>query len=94
MSLKVEDLRVYYRTLRGDCRALDGISFSIADGEIMGLAGESGCGKTTLGKSLVRLDGRMRYVDGSVALDGEELPLRNDRAMNDFRFRKISIVPQ
>jgi len=36
----------------------------------------------------------MRYVDGSVALDGEELPLRNDRAMNDFRFRKISIVPQ
>ena len=94
MSLTVQDLRVYYRTLRGDCRALDGVSFEVADGEIMGLAGESGCGKTTLGKSLVRLDGRMRYVDGSVALDGEEVPLRDDRAMNNFRFRKISIVPQ
>ena len=64
MSLTVQDLRVYYRTLRGDCRALDGVSFEVADGEIRGLAGESGCGKTTLGKSLVRLDGRMRYVDG------------------------------
>jgi peptide/nickel transport system ATP-binding protein len=94
MSLTVDDLRVYYRTLRGDCHALDGVSFAVADGEIMGLAGESGCGKTTLGKSLIRLDGRMRYVDGSVALDGEDLPLRDDRAMNDFRFRKVSIVPQ
>jgi peptide/nickel transport system ATP-binding protein len=94
MSLAVDDLRVYYRTLAGECRALDGVSFAVADGEIMGLAGESGCGKTTLGKSLIRLDGRMRYVDGSVALDGEELPLWNDRAMNDFRFRKVSIVPQ
>jgi peptide/nickel transport system ATP-binding protein len=92
--LAVDDLRVYYRTLAGECRALDGVSFAVADGEIMGLAGESGCGKTTLGKSLIRLDGRMRYVDGSVALDGEELPLWNDRAMNDFRFRKVSIVPQ
>ena len=60
MSLAVDDLRVYYRTLTGDVRALDGVTFTVADGEIMGLAGESGCGKTTLGKSLIRLDGRMR----------------------------------
>ena len=64
MSLAVDNLRVYYRTLRGDVRALDGVSFTVADGEIMGLAGESGCGKTTLGKSLIRLDGRMRLVEG------------------------------
>ena len=61
---RVDDLRVHYRTLRGDVRALDGVTFDVADGEIMGLAGESGCGKTTLGKSLIRLDGRMRYVEG------------------------------
>ncbi len=94
MSLAVESLRVYYRTLRGDVQALDGVSFTIADGEIMGLAGESGCGKTTLGKSLIRLDGRMRHVDGRVVLDGTELPIGDDGAMNRFRFHEISLIPQ
>ena len=94
MSLAVDDLRVHYRTLRGDVKALDGVTFQVADGEIMGLAGESGCGKTTLGKSLIRLDGRMRLVGGSVELDGANLPLGDDRAMNAFRFREVSIVPQ
>lgn len=94
MSLAVDNLRVYYRTLRGDVKALDGVSFQVGDGEIMGLAGESGCGKTTLGKSLIRLDGRMRLVGGAVQLDGVGLPIGDDRAMNAFRFREVSIVPQ
>ena len=94
MSLAVDNLRVYYRTLRGDVRALDGATFTVADGEIMGVAGESGCGKTTLGKSLIRLDGRMRVVEGTVALDGTELPIADDRAMDTYRFRHVSIVPQ
>ncbi len=94
MALHVDDLRVYYRTLAGDVKALDGVSFDVADGEIMGLAGESGCGKSTLGKSLIRLDGRMRYAGGHVLLDGDELPIWDDEAMNPFRFRRVSIVPQ
>ncbi len=94
MALRVDDLRVYYRTLAGDVQALDGVSFEVADGEIMGLAGESGCGKSTLGKSLIRLDGRMRYVGGHVTLDDEELPVWDDAQMNPFRFRHVSIVPQ
>jgi peptide/nickel transport system ATP-binding protein len=94
MSLNVDNLTVYYRTLRGECRAVDGLTFKVADREIMGLAGESGCGKSTLAKSLIRLDTRMRYIDGRVELDGDDLPVANQKAMDDFRFRKISIVPQ
>lgn len=94
MSLQVSDLRVYYRTLAGDVKALDGATFDIADKEIMGLAGESGCGKSTLGNSLIRLDGRMKYVGGSVQLDGNKLPIWDKTGMNAFRFRDVSVIPQ
>jgi peptide/nickel transport system ATP-binding protein len=94
MSLQVDDLKVYYRTLNGDVRAVDGVTFAIDDGEIMGLAGESGCGKSSLGNSLVYLTGRMKYVGGSVALDGAELPIWDFEAMNVHRFNHVSVVPQ
>ncbi|MGS2644804.1 ABC transporter ATP-binding protein [Streptosporangium sp. G12] len=94
MTLRVNDLRVHYRTLRGEVRALDGVSFDVGDGEILGLAGESGCGKTTLGKSLIRMDGRMRLAGGGAELDGEELPIGDDRRMNPFRFSRVSLIPQ
>jgi peptide/nickel transport system ATP-binding protein len=94
VSLQVENLKVFYRTLHGDVQALDGVTFTIADGEIMGLAGESGCGKTTLGKSLIRLESRMKYVDGRIELDGDELPISDSAKMTGFRFKKVSIVPQ
>jgi peptide/nickel transport system ATP-binding protein len=94
MSLRIDDLTVYYQSLRGDVKAVDGATFEIADGEIMGLAGESGCGKSTLGKSLIRFDTRMRYVRGRVELDGKELPVWDDARMNPFRFKEVSIIPQ
>jgi peptide/nickel transport system ATP-binding protein len=94
VSLSVEGLTVYYRSLRGDVKAVDGATFEIADGEIMGVAGESGCGKSTLGKSLIRMDTRMRYVSGRVELDGGELPVWDDAAMNAFRLKQVSIIPQ
>ncbi|MFI6508805.1 ABC transporter ATP-binding protein [Streptosporangium sp. NPDC050855] len=94
MTLSVRDLRVHYRTLRGEVKALDGVGFDVADGEILGLAGESGCGKTTLGKSLIRMDGRMRLAGGTAELDGEELPIGDDRRMNRFRFARVSLIPQ
>ena len=64
MSLQVQNLTVYYQTLRGDVTALENATFTVADGEIMGLAGESGCGKTTLGNSLIRLSPPLKLVKG------------------------------
>ena len=94
MSLRVEDLSVYYQTLRGDVRALESATFSMADGEIMGLAGESGCGKTTLANSLILLVPPMRFVSGRVLLDDRELPICDVEAMNPYRFKEISVIPQ
>ncbi len=94
MSLRVEDLTVYYQTLRGDVRALESATFSMVDGEIMGLAGESGCGKSTLSNSLIRLAPPMKHIKGRVILDGKELPIGQLDAMNKYRFKEISVVPQ
>ncbi len=94
MALKVENLTVYYQTLRGDIHALEHATFQIADGEIMGLAGESGCGKTTLGHSLIVLFPPMKYIGGQVWLDDEELPIWDSERMNAYRFHKVSLIPQ
>ncbi|HZW02485.1 MAG TPA: ABC transporter ATP-binding protein [Anaerolineaceae bacterium] len=94
MSLHVENLRIYYQTLHGNAQALDGVTFSIQDGEIMGLAGESGCGKTTLGYSLVHLTPPKKYMGGAVRLDGEELPIWDNERMIPFRYERVSIIPQ
>lgn len=94
MSLQVENLTVYYQTLKGDVRALEDTTFTVADGEIMGLVGESGCGKTTLGKSLIILNPPMKYIGGGVRLDDEDLPIWDMEKMVPFRFKKVSLIPQ
>jgi peptide/nickel transport system ATP-binding protein len=94
MSVKVANLRIAYRTRAGDLCPVDNVSFSVGDGEIMGLAGESGSGKSTLGNSLIYLAGRMRHLGGRVELDGRELPIADTRAMRPYRMKEISLVPQ
>lgn len=94
MSLQVDNLTIYYQTIRGDVHALENTTFQLPDGEIMGLAGESGCGKTTLGHSLTYLKPPMKYIQGKVVLDGEELPIADMEKMNHFRYKRISIIPQ
>ncbi|MCX7854979.1 MAG: ABC transporter ATP-binding protein [Anaerolineae bacterium] len=92
--LQVENLTVYYKTIRGYVQALEKATFTLADGEIMGLAGESGCGKTTLGHSLIYLRPPMNYIEGRVVLDGQELPIWDMEKMQEFRYRHISLIPQ
>jgi len=94
MSLRVENLSVAYRSHQGDVTAVDGVSFSVADGEIMGLAGESGCGKSTLGNALVYMDPRMKLVSGRALVDGAELPIADSGAMRRLRMAEVSLVPQ
>lgn len=94
--LEVKNLTTYYRILRGYVRAVEGVTFSIEKGEALGLAGESGCGKTTIALSLLRiLPPGGKIVDGEIILDGTNiLKLSEDEMRNSVRWKKISLVFQ
>ena len=93
--LAVEDLRVSYRTSAGVARAVDGVSFHIARGETVGLVGESGCGKTTVGRAIVKvLPSSARIDGGAVRLDGRDLVPLGEAEMRAVRWRRIALVPQ
>jgi oligopeptide/dipeptide ABC transporter ATP-binding protein len=93
--LVVEDLRVHFRLDKGSVKAVDGVSFQLNDGEALGIAGESGCGKTTTALSLVRLlPGNARIRSGSVKLFGIDLVPKTERQLQRYRWREISIVFQ
>jgi len=93
--LEVRDLQTYFRLRNGWVRAVDGISFGLADGEALGLAGESACGKTTTALSLMKLlPGNGSIRGGSVELFGIDLVPKSEMAMQRYRWREISIVFQ
>lgn len=94
-QLEVVDIKTYYRTTRGRLKAVDGVSFSLQKGEILGLVGESGCGKTTLALSIVRLLPPGAYVaDGKVSFDGQDILGMTEQRMKDIRWKRISIIFQ
>ena len=93
--LEVRDLQTHFRLRDGWVRAVDGVSFGLADGEALGLAGESACGKTTTALSLMKLlpaNGRIR--GGSIELFGIDLVPKSEVAMQRYRWREISMVFQ
>ena len=93
--LVVENLKTYFDLGSGQVRAVDGVSFTVRDGEALGIAGESGCGKTTTALSLVRLlPSNGRIVEGSVKLFGIDLATKSENALRRYRWREISIVFQ
>lgn len=95
MLLDVRDLKTYYNTAAGDVRAVDGVSFSVAPGESLGLVGESGCGKTTVVKSLIRVLGHnARTVGGQIMYKGQDLLALNTNDLNRIRWQEISYVAQ
>ncbi|MEM1515897.1 MAG: ABC transporter ATP-binding protein [Candidatus Bathyarchaeia archaeon] len=94
--LDVEHLKVYFETMRGYVKAVDDISFHVEKGEAMGLAGESGCGKTTTALAILKiLPPNGKIVDGKVIFNGIDLTKLNEEEMrNKIRWKGISLIFQ
>jgi len=94
--IEVEDLRTHLVTRWGTVRAVDGVSFSLDEGETLGLVGESGSGKSMTCLSIVRLTPRpaARSVGGRLRLDGDDLLAKSEREMQRIRGRKIAMILQ
>lgn len=95
MLLSVRDLRIHYKTPAGPVKAVDGISFDVPQGKVVGIVGESGCGKTTAVRSILRVMPTVAsFAGGQMIFDGTDLLTLTDRQMNDLRWRDIAYIPQ
>ena len=95
--LQVTDLHTHYVSFGGErvVKAVDGISFSLHEGETLGIVGESGCGKTTTCQSIVNLlPAAARIVGGSIAFKGEELTTKTQGEMRHIRGAQIAMILQ
>jgi peptide/nickel transport system ATP-binding protein len=93
--LEVSDLCVDYYTERGAGRAVDHVSFDIMPGEVFGLAGESGSGKSTVAYAITRLHKPPAYIaGGSIRFDGRDVLAMDDEELRRFRWDQLSIVFQ
>ncbi|MDX6681258.1 MAG: peptide/nickel transport system ATP-binding protein [Solirubrobacteraceae bacterium] len=92
--LDVEDLSVGFRTRRGVVQALTRACVSLEAGELLLIVGESGCGKTVLAHSLLRLLPRNVDVSGSIRLDGTDVLALKPDALRRMRGRRMALIPQ
>lgn len=93
--LDVENLTTRYSTTKGQVHALSDVSFSLEKGESIGIAGESACGKSTLGLSIIRMLQGGKIISGKLTFDGESiLDLSETKFDDEYRWKKISMVFQ
>ncbi len=93
--LSVNDLKVFYETKKGVSRAVDGISFNLKEGESIGLVGESGCGKSTTVKGIVRvMDKNAFSPGGEVKFSNKDILKLTEDELNQLRWRDIAMIPQ
>jgi peptide/nickel transport system ATP-binding protein len=94
-TLVVDDLKTYFFTKSGVVKAVDGVSFSVKRGNIMGLVGESGCGKTVTGFSIIDLvDSPGRVVSGRILFNGDDLLALPGQQMQRLRGSRIAMIFQ
>lgn len=93
--LAVKNLKTYFYTEDGVVRAVDGVDFEVYPGEVLGLVGESGCGKSVTSLSIMRLISRPGRVDnGEILLDGENLLNLTEEEMVKIRGNRVSMIFQ
>jgi peptide/nickel transport system ATP-binding protein len=93
--ISVENLKTTYDTARGTVQAVDGVSFSLEYGESVGIAGESACGKSTLGLSIMRTTPEHSTMSGDIILDGKSiLKMSKLEFAKNIRWKDVSMVFQ
>ena len=94
--LEVKDLKTYFKTDAGIVKAVDGVSFTVREGETIGIVGESGSGKSVTNLSLMRLipSPPGKIVGGEVLFEGKDILKLTEREMRDIRGNKISMIFQ
>jgi len=93
--LEINDLRTYFFTRDGTVKAVDGVSLTVERGQIHGLVGESGCGKSMTAMSILRLvDKPGRIVSGEILFKGEDLLAKTRNEMTAIRGKQISVIFQ
>ncbi|NKB57143.1 MAG: ATP-binding cassette domain-containing protein [Alphaproteobacteria bacterium] len=94
-TLAVEDLKTHFFTKLGVAEAVNGVSFTVKKGEVVGLVGESGSGKSVTGFSIIGLvDHPGRVVEGKILFKGEDLAQADDDRMRSLRGRRIAMIFQ
>ena len=93
--LEVQELRTHFQTRAGLVRAVDGVSFTLGEGELLGLVGESGCGKSITALSIMRLISEPgKIVGGSIRFKGEELTTASAERLREIRGNDIAMIFQ
>jgi peptide/nickel transport system ATP-binding protein len=92
--LSLRDLKVTYRTKAGDVPAVRGVDLEIDRGQVLGLAGESGCGKSTIGGAILRLHAPKTRIEGSILLDGDDVLSLKPGRLRAVRWTGASIIFQ